>query len=175
MQLRSLAPLCVVVVAAFGIVGCGGGSGSGSPVYTAPTAAPAPQPTATATGPVASPSPGASPTSTAATTLTEVTLLGSAGFTNTNGRTVYVLSDDTTTSLACTVGSGCTGVWPPIAPPAGVALSTGFTAFTRPDNGMAQLAYMGHPLYEYSGDAAAGQTNGNGLVSFGGTWSVARP
>jgi predicted lipoprotein with Yx(FWY)xxD motif len=86
-----------------------------------------------------------------------------------------VLSDDTTTSLACTVGSGCTGVWPPISPPAGVALSAGFTVFTRSDNSAQQLAYNNHPLYNYAGDSAAGTANGNGLVSFGGTWSVARP
>jgi predicted lipoprotein with Yx(FWY)xxD motif len=87
-----------------------------------------------------------------------------------------VLSDDTTTSLACTVASGCTGVWPPIAPPSGVALSSGFTQFTRPDDGgFVQLAYKGHPLYLYSGDSAAGQTNGENLVSFGGTWTVAVP
>ena len=104
-----------------------------------------------------------------------MTLLGSAGFVNTDGRTVYVLSDDTVTSVACTVASGCTGAWPPVAPPNGVALSSGFTAFTRPDNNQSQLAYKNHPLYEYAGDNAAGQTNGNGIVSFGGTWTVGRP
>ena len=103
-------------------------------------------------------------------------LLGSPGFVNTNGRTVYVLSDDTVNSIACTVSSGCTGVWPPVSPPTGVALTTGFTAFARADlGGMMQLAYNNHPIYEYSGDNAAGQTNGNGLISFGGTWTVARP
>jgi predicted lipoprotein with Yx(FWY)xxD motif len=63
-----------------------------------------------------------------------------------------------------------------VSPPTGVALSTGFTAFARADLGGAmQLAYLNHPLYQYAGDSAAGQTNGNGLVSFGGTWSIARP
>jgi predicted lipoprotein with Yx(FWY)xxD motif len=172
MHTRSFAPLCLVAVAAFGIVGCGGGSGSSTPAYAVPTTAPSAAATST---PASTASPSSAPSPAGSTTLAEVTLLGSAGFTNTNGRTVYVLSDDTTTSLACTVGAGCTGVWPPIAPPAGVALSTGFTSFTRPDNGMTQLAYNGHPLYEYAGDSAAGQANGNGLNSFGGTWTVARP
>jgi predicted lipoprotein with Yx(FWY)xxD motif len=88
---------------------------------------------------------------------------------------VYVLSGDTPATLECTVASGCTGVWPPVLPPTGVALSTGFATFTRSDNSVVQLEYMGHPLYTYSGDSAAAQTNGNGLVSFGGTWTVARP
>ena len=79
------------------------------------------------------------------------------------------------TALACTVVSGCTGVWPVVAPPNGVALSTGFTAFTRSDNAASALAYNGRPLYLYAGDTAAGQANGNGIVSFGGTWTVARP
>jgi len=66
-------------------------------------------------------------------------------------------------------------VWVPIAPPNGVALSTGFTAFTRSDNSAMQLAYQLHPLYTYIGDSASGQTSGSGIVSFGGTWTVARP
>jgi predicted lipoprotein with Yx(FWY)xxD motif len=73
------------------------------------------------------------------------------------------------------VGNGCTGAWPPVSPPNGVALSTGFTSFTRSDNNAAQLAYNGHPLYTFSGDTAAGQTNGNGINSFGGIWSISRP
>jgi predicted lipoprotein with Yx(FWY)xxD motif len=127
-------------------------------------------PTATAT---ASAAPTTAP---AATTLATATLLGTPGFiAPATSHTVYVLSGDTPATLECTVVSGCTGVWPPIAPPAGVALSTGFAVFTRSDNNATQLEYMGHPLYTFSGDTAAGTTNGNGLVSFGGTWTVARP
>jgi predicted lipoprotein with Yx(FWY)xxD motif len=66
-------------------------------------------------------------------------------------------------------------VWPPVTPPAGVALSTGFATFVRSDNSVTQLEYLGHPLYTFAPDTAAGQTGGNGIVSFGGTWSVARP
>ena len=153
--MRSLTLSLVVLTSAFGIVAC---SGSG---YSAPNTVP------TVAAPTTAPS--------GTTTLSEATLLGSPGFENTNGRTVYVLSNDTVTSLACTVASGCTGLWPPVAPPSGVALSTGFTVFARSDNGVMQLAYLNHPLYEFAGDSAAGQTNGNGLMSFGGTWSIARP
>jgi len=155
--MRTFTLWCALVIAALGIVACGGGGG-----YTAPAVS------------VATPTPAATPT-TGTTTLATATLLGSAGFMAPSGRTVYVLSNDTTTSLACTVASGCTGVWPPLAPPSGIALSAGFTVYTRSDNGAAQLAYQGHPIYTYAGDSASLQTNGNGIVSFGGTWTVARP
>jgi predicted lipoprotein with Yx(FWY)xxD motif len=137
------------------------------------TGVPSAVPTATPAAMAPTTAPTMAPAGT--TTLPEATLLGAPGFENTNGRTVYVLSNDTVTSLACTVASGCTGVWPPVAPPSGVALSTGFTVFTRPDNSMVQLAFNNHPVYEFAGDSGAGQTNGNGLMSFGGTWSIAHP
>jgi predicted lipoprotein with Yx(FWY)xxD motif len=50
----------------------------------------------------------------------------------------------------------------------------GWTVFQRSDGNL-QLAYNGWPLYTYSGDSASGQTNGNGITSFGGVWTIARP
>jgi predicted lipoprotein with Yx(FWY)xxD motif len=167
--MRTFTLSCALVIVALGIVACGGGSGYTAPVAASATATPIANPTAT-------PAPG--PTSTASastTTLATMTLLGAPGFVAPSGRTAYVLSDDTTTSLACTVSNGCTGVWFPIAPPSGVALTTGFTSFTRSDNGSTQLAYLGHPLYTFAGDTANGQTSGENLMSFGGTWTVAHP
>jgi predicted lipoprotein with Yx(FWY)xxD motif len=156
--MRTFTLWCALTIAALCIVDCGGGGG-----YTAPAVA------------VATPTPQATPT-TGTTTLATATLLNAPGFVAPSGRTVYVLSDDTTTSVACTVASGCTGTWPPLAPPTAVALSTGFTSFTRPDDGgFVQLAYKGHPIYTFSGDSANAQTNGEDLVSFGGTWTVAVP
>jgi predicted lipoprotein with Yx(FWY)xxD motif len=34
------------------------------------------------------------------------------------------------------------------------------------------VTYKGFPLFIFSGDTAAGQTNGNGINSFGGIWNV---
>jgi hypothetical protein len=39
-------------------------------------------------------------------------------------------------------------------------------------DGTKQVTYAGHPLYFYAGDSAAGQTNGQGINSFGGIWGV---
>jgi predicted lipoprotein with Yx(FWY)xxD motif len=167
MRYQTLVLTSLAVVAAIALADCGGASGSGGATpYAVATAASTP-----------ASSPSSTPTLAPAgsTTLAEAMLLGSPGFTNTNNFTVYSLSDDTVGSLACTMASGCLGVWPPVSPPNGVALSSGFTTFVRPDTGQTQLVFNNHPVYQYSGDAAAGQTNGNNLVSFGGTWTVARP
>ena len=42
----------------------------------------------------------------------------------------------------------------------------------RPD-GARQVTLAGHPLYEYSGDQAAGDRNGEGVSDDGGIWHVA--
>jgi predicted lipoprotein with Yx(FWY)xxD motif len=158
--MRTFALSCAFLVAALGIVACGGG-GYTAPAAMTPTATPTTTPTTAPAG---------------ATTLSTASLLGSPGFVApTSNFTVYQLAGDSTTSLLCTVASGCTQAWPPVAPPAGVALSTGFTAFVRSDNNAMQLAFNGHPLYTFAGDSAAGQTNGNNVTAFGGLWTVERP
>ena len=40
---------------------------------------------------------------------------------------------------------------------------------TRSD-GTRQVTYNGHPLYLFAGDHKAGDTNGQGINTFGGTW-----
>jgi predicted lipoprotein with Yx(FWY)xxD motif len=101
------------------------------------------------------------------------------------GFTLYTLSDDTTTSLACTVASGCTGIWIPYSSGATVSdetapgLSTGISVFSRSDNSALQWALtvngVARPLYTYAGDSAAGMATGVGIVSFGGTWAAPTP
>jgi len=94
-----------------------------------------------------------------------------------NGLTLYTLSSETSTGTVCT--GGCLANWPAlvVAPGgsvSGPAGSTGiFSTFTRADNGSTQVAVNGHPLYYFAGDSAAGQTNGEGIAAFGGTWHVA--
>jgi predicted lipoprotein with Yx(FWY)xxD motif len=155
--MRSPIVATVLLSAVVGLAACGGGG------YTAPAA-------------LATPTPPVTPPTTPTTTLSEATLLGSAGFVSpATSHTVYALSGDSPTALTCTTANTCTAAWFPVVPPAGVTLTTGFTSFTRTDTATLELAYLGHPLYTYIGDSASGQTTGNLLVSFGGTWTITRP
>ncbi|MGH7661448.1 MAG: COG4315 family predicted lipoprotein [Vulcanimicrobiaceae bacterium] len=117
--------------------------------------------------------PAGGTSTSAAQPLSTAMLAGSPGYVAPNGHTVYVLSSDSFNNSTCTAGSGCVGLWPLVGSTGG-ALPTGWWSFTRADSST-QLEYAGWPLYMYSGDSAAGQTNGSGIVSFGGTWSIARP
>jgi predicted lipoprotein with Yx(FWY)xxD motif len=71
----------------------------------------------------------------------------------------------------------CAVTWPPFTVASGETpkLATGLTGKAstaeRADSSF-QAAYNGKPLYFYSGDAAAGDTKGDGV---GGLWHLARP
>lgn len=154
-------------VLAFGLLlilaGCGG-YGGGSGTYTPPM----------------SPANPANPTTAPAnpqqsSVLPTAMLKGSPGFTTPSGFTVYTFDADTQANVsACATISGCTGLWPPVSPPAGAALISPWASFMRPD-GKTQLSYKGKPLYTYAGDSAPGQTNGDNLFQFGALWHIARP
>jgi predicted lipoprotein with Yx(FWY)xxD motif len=92
------------------------------------------------------------------------------------GMTLYTLSTDTTNTSFC--ADTCTSVWPPATPtgtPSQQAGVTGtFGAMTRADGNL-QATYNGMPLYFFSHDSVAGDTNGQGVTDQWGTWSVARP
>ena len=92
--------------------------------------------------------------------------------TNAQGMTLYYFTPDSATKAACT--TGCVSTWPPLlfqssSTPASAASLSGTLNAVSDGNGM-QVEYNGHPLYTYSGDTAAGQTNGEGI---GGKWFVA--
>lgn len=91
------------------------------------------------------------------------------------GRTLYWLSPETKTQLLCK-SSACTGFWPPLTVKslhtkvrAAFGIQGKLTVFKRPD-GKFQVALRGKPLYRFAGDSAAGQANGEGIQTFGGTW-----
>jgi hypothetical protein len=44
----------------------------------------------------------------------------------------------------------------------------------RPD-GISQLTYKGHPLYAFVNDRKPGDTNGEGIDAFGGSWFAVSP
>lgn len=93
--------------------------------------------------------------------------------TDPQGHSVYYFAEDTSTKSACT--TGCNGLWPPLIVSSGAPTSAaslpGTLSALDVGNGM-QVLYNGHPLYRYSGDSAAGQTNGEGIE---GKWHVATP
>jgi predicted lipoprotein with Yx(FWY)xxD motif len=51
----------------------------------------------------------------------------------------------------------------------------GVLATITRDDGSSQLTYNGMPLYRFARDTAPGQTTGQGITAFGGTWTVATP
>ena len=115
------------------------------------------------------------PNSSASTLKTaSVTVNGKSAtiLTNAQGMTLYYFTADTTTTSACT--GGCTGTWPPLlftgtgSPTIATSLPGTFTVVT--DANGKQVEYNGHQLYNYSGDTAPGQTNGEGI---GGKWFAA--
>ncbi len=102
--------------------------------------------------------------------------IGGSILVDSSGMTLYMFSADTAAMSACT--GGCASAWPPLTvssgtTPKGGSGATGtFATITRSD-GSLQVAWNGHPLYTFSGDSAAGDTNGQNLTSDGGTWTVA--
>jgi predicted lipoprotein with Yx(FWY)xxD motif len=42
-------------------------------------------------------------------------------------------------------------------------------------DGSPQVTYNGHPVYLFSGDQQPGDTNGEGVSAFGGSWYVLSP
>jgi predicted lipoprotein with Yx(FWY)xxD motif len=92
---------------------------------------------------------------------------------NPKGLTLYYLTADTATSIACT--GGCASNWPPLLSPSGTptsipALSGTLTVFNGPNGN--QVLYNGHPLYTYIKDGDTGDAYGQGV---GGKWFVATP
>lgn len=91
---------------------------------------------------------------------------------NSQGRTLYYRTTDTTSASTCT--GGCASAWPPLlttGSPVAAASLPGRLNSLRDANGT-QVTYNGHLLYTYSGDSKPGDTNGEGI---GGVWFVAIP
>jgi predicted lipoprotein with Yx(FWY)xxD motif len=90
-----------------------------------------------------------------------------------SGMTLYTLTN-AGQPVACT--GGCLTAWPPLLLASGTTTPTGASGVTGLGTtsvaGGTQVTENGAPLYHFSGDTAAGDANGDGLSSFGGTWHV---
>ena len=93
------------------------------------------------------------------------------------GRTLYVLSADSARKSTCF--GACAQNWPPLRasrkPTVGRGLRASKIGTIRRRDGKPQVTYNRHPLYRFVGDTRAGQTHGQGIVAFGGRWSVVSP
>jgi predicted lipoprotein with Yx(FWY)xxD motif len=130
-----------------------------------------------ATGPAGSESPSAGVTISAA----DVPGMGTV-LVNGEGRTLYLLSSEAGGKLTCTDDNGCTKVWPDTELPAGVTQATAGSGVqasllgtVKSADGNLYVTYGGFPVYQFSGDKGPGTVNGQGITSFGGTWSAMTP
>jgi predicted lipoprotein with Yx(FWY)xxD motif len=136
------------------LTACGSSKSSSSDPYSGPS------------NPSSTPAPNGSALTVKATTTSLGQILVDA-----QGRTLYAFTNDVDSQSSCT--GSCATIWPPavvtgnVVPDKGLAGSE-FSLIDRPD-GTKQLAAGKWPLYTYAGDAAPGDTNGQGS---GGTWFV---
>jgi predicted lipoprotein with Yx(FWY)xxD motif len=128
--------------------------------------------------PVSSPSSSPSPASGSLVVQTSTTALGTF-ITDSSGRSLYLFQNDTNGLSTCT--GACAVVWPPFllsagqtVAPSGSLQSSFFNTTTRPD-GTTQVTYNNQPLYYYQGDTSPGNTNGEGISSFGANWYLMQP
>ena len=147
-RLLLLSPAGLGVVAA----ACGYGGSSGGYGGNAGTAPQTPSTTSVATA-----------TSSLGTILTDA-----------QGRTLYLFTKDASGTSSCT--GTCLSVWPPVDANGGAQAGSGASAsLLGTAAGGAQITYNGHPLYYYVGDTKRGDTNGQDLNQFGGSWYVVSP
>lgn len=163
---RPLAAVAAVAVVALIAAACGSSTPNAKSTTTTTTQPPA--------GTTATTSPASSASQVVAHTVAN-TKVGGTILVNAAGLTLYKFSADSAGMSACT--GACAMAWPPVTvasgmTPKGASGATGaFGTITRSD-GTLQVTYNGDPLYTFSGDSAAGDTNGQNLTSDGGTWTV---
>ncbi len=174
-RLATLALAAITALSIFGVA-CGGDDDDGDDDGSASTPV-ATQPAADATEPADEPTEEAEATEPAAGgSATIVTAdAGALGtiLTTSDGFTLYTFDNDTAGSGESACVDGCASAWPPF--PVADATASGadgeIGTITRAD-GSPQTTYNGKPLYMFSGDATAGETNGEGVA---GVWHVAKP
>jgi predicted lipoprotein with Yx(FWY)xxD motif len=122
-------------------------------------------------GASASPTPAKTTTGQPATLGVAKTGLGQV-LVDSQGRTLYLFQKDSGTTSACT--GACATAWPPLRatgqPTAGSGANASLLGTTQRSDGNPQVTYSGHPVYTFTGDQKAGDTNGQGVNAFGASW-----
>ncbi len=180
----------VLAGAALAAAACGSGTSSTDKTATAAagasssTSAPA-APTAQAAAPTAaaaSATSAAGPTVKLAAAPAGASLKDETGavvthyLTDGSGMTLYTYKNDVANSGKSAVPANILPNWPPLtlasgAPTAGAGVTGTLGTMTGPD-GSTWVTYNGKPLYHFKGDAAPGDTKGEGLLN---VWYVAGP
>jgi predicted lipoprotein with Yx(FWY)xxD motif len=90
------------------------------------------------------------------------------------GATLYVFMRDANGMSNC--NDACAQTWPPLTadgdPTGGEGVDDELLGTTEREDGDTQVTYNDRPLYTYSGDTAAGDTEGQGV---GDNWYVVGP
>jgi predicted lipoprotein with Yx(FWY)xxD motif len=130
--------------------------------------------------PSTSPTPSAIPTVSPSLTPTEATIavaknsLWGRILVDGTGITVYAFTADTGTASTCY--ASCAESWPPVLTGGVTRAGTGATASllgtTTRSDGKVQVTYARHPLYYFWKDRQPGDTNGQNLDGFGGSWHL---
>jgi predicted lipoprotein with Yx(FWY)xxD motif len=155
----------VAVIAAL-VAGCGGGSSSTSAGASAKS-------TTTSLPPVAKPPPNAEE-GTVFVSLGNAAGLGQV-LVDSEGHTLYAFSADGPEESTCE--GACEKAWPPLLIAKGEPHPSNGTSATRLGtieraDGSRQVTYAGRPLYTDAADKQPGETNGQGVSAFGGTWTT---
>jgi predicted lipoprotein with Yx(FWY)xxD motif len=169
----SPAKISVVALAVGALAGCGGGGGSSSPSNGGGGGTTSPVTQETMATSAQHPS--------TAFDSTKVPGVGTV-LVDGRGRTVYVLTSAGKKNVPCTDANGCTAVWPDLPLPKGQGVETvgmdldySLLSTMKLSDGETYPTYNGYLMYEYTGDSAQGQANGQGIKSFGGTWYALSP
>lgn len=175
-------PAAALIVAALVVAGCGSSSNDDSASSGSGSTAASTSAGGGAYGPSSSSSSSTTTTArstagnAAAVVRTARTPLGTI-LVDATGRTLYLWEADTGMSSTCT--GACAQAWPPLTTSGRATASGGATSSdlgtTKRSDGTTQVTYAGHPLYYFSGDSGAGQTNGQDSDAFGADWLVVTP
>jgi predicted lipoprotein with Yx(FWY)xxD motif len=85
-------------------------------------------------------------------------------------KTLYTFDKDSTNPTRSVCNADCAVQWPPFRPADGDRAIRDFTIVKR-DDGSAQWAHKGRPLYFFAGDQKTGDRNGDGV---NGVWHVVK-
>jgi predicted lipoprotein with Yx(FWY)xxD motif len=93
------------------------------------------------------------------------------------GRTLYLFTRDSGPMSTCT--GACAVNWPPLrvrgTPVVGSGAKPSDVGTAARSDGISQLTYHGHPLYTFVNDKKPGDTNGEAINAFGGSWFAVSP